>query len=72
MFQSGPTSLSVDCCYSELALYKPNTAQYKVDLIIISLKINLFSPWYNWKIAELALNNNHSLTHNKERDIKSE
>ena len=22
----------------------------------ISLKINLFSPWYSWKIAELALN----------------
>jgi hypothetical protein len=36
----------------------------KVDLIIISLKINLFSPWYSWKIAELALNNNHSLTQN--------
>ena len=33
-----------------------------MDLIIISLKINLFSPWYSWKIAELALNNNHSLT----------
>ena len=35
---------------------------YKADLIIISLKMNLFSPWYNWKIAELTLNNNHSLT----------
>ena len=23
---------------------------------------NLFSPWYSWKIAHLALNNNHSLT----------
>jgi hypothetical protein len=33
----------------------------QVDLIIISLKINLLSPWYSWKIAELALNNNHSL-----------
>jgi hypothetical protein len=33
---------------------------YKADLINISLKINLFSPWYSWKIAELALNNNHS------------
>ena len=32
-------------------------------LIIISLKINLFFPWYSWKIDELALNNNHSLTH---------
>jgi len=36
--------------------------EYKADLIIISLKINLFSPWYSWKIAALALNNNHSLT----------
>jgi hypothetical protein len=36
---------------------------YKVDLIIISLKINMFSLWYSWKIAHLALNNNnHSLT----------
>jgi hypothetical protein len=35
--------------------------KYKADLIIISLKINLFSPWYSWKIAELVLNNNHSL-----------
>jgi hypothetical protein len=37
---------------------------YKVNLIIISLKINLFSPCYSWKIAELALNNNHSLKYN--------
>jgi hypothetical protein len=37
--------------------------QYKADIIIISLKINLFSPWYSWKFAELALNNNQSLTH---------
>ena len=36
---------------------------YKSDLIIISLTINLFSPWYSWKIAELMLNNNHSITH---------
>ena len=34
----------------------------RADFIIISLKINLFSSWYSWKIAELALNNNHSLT----------
>jgi hypothetical protein len=34
---------------------------YKMDLIINSFKINLFSPWYSWKIAELVLNNNHSL-----------
>ena len=35
--------------------------QNKVNLIIISLKINLFSPWYSWKISELALSNNYSL-----------
>ena len=33
----------------------------KADLLIVSLKINLFSPWYSWKMAELALNNNQSL-----------
>jgi hypothetical protein len=33
---------------------------YKVDLIIISFKINLFSAWYGWKIDGLVLNNNHS------------
>ena len=37
---------------------------YKADLIIISLKINLFSPSYSWKIAELALNSNHSFLFN--------
>ena len=26
------------------------------------IECNLFSPWYSWKIAHLALNNNHSLT----------
>jgi hypothetical protein len=26
----------------------------------LTLKINLISPWYSWKIAELVLNNNHS------------
>ena len=29
--------------------------QLKVDLIIISLKIDLFSPWYSWNIAELQV-----------------
>jgi hypothetical protein len=29
---------------------------------LMTFKINLFSPWYSWRIAELALNNNHSLT----------
>ena len=36
---------------------------YKADLIIIiPLNINLFLPWYRWKIAKVALTNNHSLT----------
>jgi hypothetical protein len=43
----------------------------KADLIIISLKNKLCSPWYNWKIAELALNNNHSLTHSLTHSLKS-
>jgi hypothetical protein len=60
MCSSGATCLPANCCFSELALLKCN----KADLtIIMSLKINLFSPWYSWTIAELALNNNHSLTH---------
>jgi hypothetical protein len=29
---------------------------HKADLIIMSLKINLFSPWYSWKIAEVCVN----------------
>jgi hypothetical protein len=33
-------------------------------LITISLKINLFSPWYGWNIAELALINNHAFIRN--------
>ena len=36
--------------------------KYKVELIIISFKINLFSPWHSWTNAEFALNDNHSLT----------
>ena len=36
---------------------------YKADLIIIiPSTINLFMPWYSYKIAELALNNNYSLS----------
>ena len=61
MRPSGATCLSVDYCFSELALWAKSN--YKSDRIIITLKINLFSPRYSWKITELALNNNHSLTH---------
>ena len=34
-----------------------------IKIQFTSLKINLFLPWYSCKIAELALNSNHSLTH---------
>ena len=37
------------------------SVQNKANLII-SLNINLFSPWNSSKIAHLALNNNHSIT----------
>jgi hypothetical protein len=30
---------------------------------LIENYVNLFSPWYSWKIAELVLNNNHSVSH---------
>ena len=40
---------------------------YKAKFVIISLKINLFWPWYSWKIAEFALNNNHSLHYFEEK-----
>jgi len=28
-------------------------SNYKVELIIISFKINLFSPWHSWTILSL-------------------
>ena len=55
MCPSGATCLSAD--------YKNPTQRVGLAdiIIIISLKINVYSPWYSWKIAELVLNNNHSL-----------
>ena len=47
--------------------------QYKMDVIIISLKINLYLTWYRWKIAQLVLNNNHSthlLFNLQEKDLE--
>jgi hypothetical protein len=37
--------------------------QYKADLIIISLKINLFSPWYSWGKNCWICIKQQSLTH---------
>jgi hypothetical protein len=35
---------------------------YKANIIITSLKCNLFSLWYSWKWLTWRLKNNHSLT----------
>ena len=53
--------LPADCCFSELALWKSNSTCWSRTKRI-SFIINLFSSWYSWKFAELALNNNHSPT----------
>ena len=37
---------------------------HRFDQRHASLKINLYSPWYRWQIAELALSNNHLLIPN--------
>ena len=47
----GDMSIHDYCCFNELALQKIYLSvllQYKADFIIISLKINLFWPWYSW------------------------
>ena len=60
----GVTYQSADCCFSELALSNYKNPNRRVGLVQCRhhrlIDIN-FWPWYNWKIAELALNNNHSL-----------
>jgi hypothetical protein len=59
------TCLSADCCFSELALWKSNQACQsgtKGTSSSYQCKVSLFSPWYSWTIAELALNNYHLLT----------
>jgi hypothetical protein len=54
-----------------LNIYNFIHSKHFLDSFRVSLKIwtgipflcyHLFSPWYSWKIAELALNNNHSLS----------
>jgi len=64
----GAICLSADYSFSKLALCKIQISVlvlYEANLIINSLKISLFSAWYSWNIAELALNNihMHSPTH---------
>jgi hypothetical protein len=64
MCPSVATCILEDCCFSELA--------QQIPIIHVGLlqrwhhyhliECNLFSPWYGWDIAHLALSNNHSLT----------
>jgi hypothetical protein len=41
----------------------PHERHYKVDIIIILLNVTCSCHWYSWKMAHLASNHNHSLTH---------
>jgi hypothetical protein len=40
------------------------------EMFQIFMTINLFSPWYSWKIAVLALNNNHTLIIYEKKDME--
>jgi hypothetical protein len=64
MCPSGATCLPADLFQwtSTIKIQLSMLVLNKADLIIISLKINLFSPWYSWKIAELVFTTiTHSL-----------
>jgi hypothetical protein len=64
---NGPESwLLVNHCFNELVCDK-------ADIIIISLKCNLFSTWYSCKKnADPALNTNHFISHSFARNSGSE
>ena len=66
MCPSGVTCLPTDCCFSELALLKSNSACWSSTKRISStchwkLTSSRHYIQCSWKIAELTLNNNHSL-----------
>jgi hypothetical protein len=72
MCPSGATCLSADWCFSGLALWKSNWACWsgtKQISLSSHWKLTLFSPWHRWKISELVLNNNHSLTGRNNTDF---
>jgi hypothetical protein len=63
MYPSVPIYLSANC-FRWASIIKNTTK--RVGLVQSGpyhhfIEINLFSPWYSWKIVELALSNNHSL-----------
>ena len=64
MCPNGATWLPADWCFSALAPSKSNSGGWsgtKRTSSSFQSKINLFSPWYSYKIVDLSLNNNHSL-----------
>jgi len=56
---SGVTCLHVDCCFSEIGLWKFDLACWSKQTSILS-KSNLFQILHGWKSIHLALSNNHS------------
>jgi hypothetical protein len=61
------------CCLSRWMLFQKRTVRTKFDIYVfvtitgsiplISLEINLFSPWYSWKLLRWRKPIIHSLTH---------
>ena len=63
MCLSGASCLSVDCCFSELALEKSNSACWSsTKKNYLHLIKNNFSPWSSWTISHLFKNNYSLLT----------
>jgi len=56
MCQSGATCLPAENPTQRVSPEQSGHHHYVIEC-------NLLSPWYSWKIAELALSNTHSLTH---------
>jgi hypothetical protein len=64
MCPRGATCLPAVCCFNDITL-KSNYVRWSSTKQTSSShqKGSMFSLWYSWRIAHLALNNNHSLTH---------
>jgi len=57
---SGATCLPTGSCFSSNSACWSSTK--RTPEVTMSSKWNLFSSWYSWHVAHLALNNKHSLT----------
>ena len=67
---NGPLSLAKPktiaiCCFStKHAAWRSKIKDGLVRTQDNIIDHNMFSPWYSWQIADLVVNNNHSLTFN--------